>query len=291
METRVSSATREVFITDEGPTVLIGERINPSGKKKLAEALKSGDFDVVRREAIAQVEAGADILDVNVVCPGVEEIAVLPKVVEKVMASVDAPLCIDINNPGALKEALKVYRGKPIVNSVTGEENSLNEILPLVKEYGAAVIGLTIDEEGIPKESDRRVAIAHKIIERAGSLGIPPEDVIIDCLALTLGADSNAGLLTLEAIRKVKQELGSNQTLGASNISFGLPDRNLVNLTFLAMAISSGVTCPTVDVAKVRPAVLSTDLILGRDRFAQRYMRGFRQRKSQREVERALEMK
>jgi 5-methyltetrahydrofolate--homocysteine methyltransferase len=291
METRVSSATREVFITDEGPTVLIGERINPSGKKKLAEALKSGDFDVVRREAIAQVEAGADILDVNVVCPGVEEIAVLPKVVEKVMASVDAPLCIDINNPGALKEALKVYRGKPIVNSVTGEENSLNEILPLVKEYGAAVIGLTIDEEGIPKESDRRVAIAHKIIERAGSLGIPPEDVIIDCLALTLGADSNAGLLTLEAIRKVKQELGSNQTLGASNISFGLPDRNLVNLTFLAMAISSGVTCPTVDVVKVRPAVLSTDLILGRDRFAQRYMRGFRQRKSQREVERALEMK
>jgi 5-methyltetrahydrofolate--homocysteine methyltransferase len=281
METRVSSATREVFITDEGPTVLIGERINPSGKKKLAEALKSGDFDVVRREAIAQVEAGADILDVNVVCPGVEEIAVLPKVVEKVMASVDAPLCIDINNPGALKEALKVYKGKPIVNSVTGEENSLNEILPLVKEYGAAVIGLTIDEEGIPKESDRRVAIAHKIIERAGSLGIPPEDVIIDCLALTLGADSNAGLLTLEAIRRVKQELGSNQTLGASNISFGLPDRNLVNLTFLAMAISSGVTCPTVDVAKVRPAVLSTDLILGRDRFAQRYMRSFRQRKSQ----------
>jgi 5-methyltetrahydrofolate--homocysteine methyltransferase len=281
METRVSSATREVFITDEGPTVLIGERINPSGKKKLAEALKSGDFDVVRREAIAQVEAGADILDVNVVCPGVEEIAVLPKAIETIMAAVDAPLCIDINNAGALKEALKVYKGKPIVNSVTGEENSLNEILPLVKEYGAAVIGLTIDEEGIPKESDRRVAIAHKIIERAGSLGIPPEDVIIDCLALTLGADSNAGLLTLEAIRRVKQELGSNQTLGASNISFGLPDRNLVNLTFLAMAISSGVTCPTVDVAKVRPAVLSTDLILGRDRFAQRYMRSFRQRKSQ----------
>ncbi|TET89037.1 MAG: pterin-binding protein, partial [Desulfobacteraceae bacterium] len=253
------------------------------GKKKLAEALKSGDFDVVRKEAIAQVEAGADILDVNVVCPGVDEIAVLPKIVQKVMASVDAPLCIDINNPVALKEALKVYEGKPIVNSVTGEENSLNQILPLVKEYGAAVIGLTIDEEGIPKDPDRRVAIAHKIIERAESLEIPAGDVIIDCLALTLGADSNAGLVTLETIRKVKEELGVNQTLGASNISFGLPDRNLVNHTFLAMAISSGVTCPTVDVAKVRPAVLSIDLILGRDRYAQRYMRDFRQRKSQKQ--------
>ena len=283
METRVSSATREILITDEGPTVLIGERINPSGKKKLAEALKSGDFDAVHKEAVAQVEAGADILDINVVCPGVDEIAVLPKIVQKLMASVDAPLCIDINNPVALKEALKVYEGKPIVNSVTGEENSLNTILPLVKEYGAAVIGLTIDEEGIPKESDRRVAIAHKIIERAESLGIPAGDVIIDCLALTLGADSNAGLVTLEAIRKVKEELGVNQTLGASNISFGLPDRDLVNHAFLAMAISSGVTCPTVDAAKVHPAVLSIDLILGRDRFAQRYMRDFRQRNNQKQ--------
>jgi 5-methyltetrahydrofolate--homocysteine methyltransferase len=283
METKVSSTTREILIVGEGPTVLIGERINPSGKKKLAEALKRGDLDVVSKEAIAQVEAGADILDVNVACTGVDEIAVLPKSIETIMAAVDTPLCIDINNPVALKEALKVYKGKPIVNSVTGEENSLNEILPLVKEYGAAVIGLTIDEEGIPKESDRRVGIAHKIVERAESLGIPPKDVIIDCMALTLGADSNAGLVTLEAIRKVKEELGVNQTLGASNISFGLPDRNLVNHTFLAMAILSGVTCPTVDVAKVRPAVLSIDLILGRDLFAQRYMRDFRQRKSQKE--------
>ena len=279
METRVSSATTEVLITNEGPTVLIGERINPSGKKKLAQALKNGDFEVVRTEAKAQVEAGADILDVNVACPGVDEISALPQAIETIMASADVPLCIDINNPAALKEALKVYKGRPIVNSVTGEEKSLNEILPLVREYGAAVIGLTIDDDGIPKDSDRRVAIAHKIIERARSLGIPPEDVIIDCLALTLGADSNAGTVTLEAIRKVTEELGVNQTLGASNISFGLPDRALVNHTFLALAIWSGVTCPTVDVAKVRPAVLSIDLVLGRDRFAQRYIREFRQRK------------
>ncbi len=283
METRVSSSAKEVLITGAGPTVSIGERINPSGKKKLAAALKSGEFDVVCSEAVSQVEAGADILDINVACSGVDEIAVLPKVVEKVMAAVDVPLCIDINNPAALREALKVYQGKPIVNSVTGEDSSLNEILPLVKEYGAAVIGLTIDEQGIPKEADRRVAIAHKIIERARSLAIPAEDVIIDCLALSLGADSNAGLTSLEAIRKVRQELGVNQTLGASNISFGLPERPLINQTFLALAILSGVTCPTVDVAKVRPAVLSTDLILGRDRFAQRYMQDFRQRKSRKE--------
>jgi 5-methyltetrahydrofolate--homocysteine methyltransferase len=278
METKVSSDTKEVLISHDGPTVLIGERINPSGRKKLAEALKSGDFELICGEAVAQVEAGADILDVHVATSEVDEMAVLPRVVEKVMASVDVPLCIDINNPGALREALKVYRGKAIVNSVTGEEKSLNEILPLVKEHGAAVIGLTIDEEGIPKESDRRVAIAHKILERAKSHGIRPEDVIIDCLALTLGAETDAALVTLEAVRKVREELGVNQTLGASNISFGLPGRNLVNQTFLALAISSGVTCPTVDAAKVRPAVLSTDLILGRDRFAQRYMKDFRKR-------------
>jgi len=284
METKVSSATKEVLITAAGPTVLIGERINPSGKKKLAAALKIGDFDTICREAVAQVVTGANILDINVACSGVDETAVLPRVVEKVMAAVDVPLCIDINNPAALRETLKVYKGKPIVNSVTGEESSLDEILPLVKEYGAAVIGLTIDDQGIPQDSDRRVAIAHKIVERAAQLKIPTEDVIIDCLALSLGADSNAGWVTLEAIQKVRQELGVNQTLGASNISFGLPDRNLVNHTFLALAISAGVTCPTVDAAKVGAAILSIDLVLGRDRFAQRYMHDFRQRKSRKGV-------
>ena len=281
MQTKVSSATKEVIIDYNGPTTLIGERINPSGKKKLAEALKTGDFDVVRQEALAQVNAGADILDVNVVTPGVEEIAVLPKVLEMVMASVEVPICIDINDPAALKEALKIYVGKPIINSVTGEEKSLNEILPIVKEYGAAVIGLTIDEDGIPKETERRVAIAHKIVEKAGALGIPPEDIIIDCLALTLGTDTNAAQVTLEAIRKVKDQLGVNQTLGASNISFGLPDRSVINQAFLAVAIPAGLTCPTVDVAKVRQTVLSADLILGRDRFAQRYLKGFRQQNAQ----------
>jgi 5-methyltetrahydrofolate--homocysteine methyltransferase len=278
MKTKITSSTKEVFISNDGPTVLIGERINPTGKKKLAEALREENFEVVCREAAEQVNAGAGILDINVSCPGVDEIRMLPRVIERVMATVDAPLCIDINNPNALKGALEAYRGKAIVNSVTGEEKSLNDILPTVQEHGAAVIGLTIDEEGIPKDADRRLAIAQKIVERAASFGIPPEDVIIDCLALSVGADGNAGLVALSAIQKVSQALGVNQTLGASNISFGLPDRNLVNHTFLAMAILSGVTCPTVDAARVRSAVLAADLILGRDRFAQRYVRDFRQR-------------
>lgn len=276
METKVSSASLDVLIGDNRPTVIIGERINPSGKKILSEALKEENFDIIRQEAIAQVDAGADILDVNVVTHGVNEVVMLPRVVKTVMDAVNVPLCIDINNPAALREVLKIYPGKPIVNSVSGEERSLNEVLPLVKEYGTAVIGLTLDDEGIPKEADRRVAIAHKIIERAESLGIPREDVIIDGLALTIGSDSNAGMLTLETIRKVRDKLGVNQTLGASNISFGLPKRSLLNQTFLAIAIAAGLTCPTVDVAKVRSTILATDLALGRDRYARRYIQDYR---------------
>ena len=189
---------------------------------------------MVCREAVAQVESGAHILNVNVAAPGVNEIEVLPKAVEAVMGVVDVPLCIDINNPAALKETLRIYEGKAIINSVSGEEKSLNEVLPLVKKYGTVVIGLTVDENGIPKTIGKRLAIAHKIVERAEAVGIPREDIIIDCLALSLGSDDQAGLLTLEAIQRVKTELGVNQTLGASNISFGLPDRPLVNKSFLA---------------------------------------------------------
>jgi len=279
METKVSSATREVVIGDHRPTVLIGERINPTGKKKLSAALKSGDMEIVRDAALAQVAAGADILDVNVVAPGVDEVTLLPRVVKVVMESVAVPLSIDINNPKALEASLKIYQGKPIVNSVTGEEGSLNTILPLVKEYGAAVIGLAIDESGIPKDPEKRLAIANKIVERAEAFGIPRENIIIDCLALTVGADDKAALATLEAIRGVKAELGVNQTLGSSNISFGLPDRHVINHAFLALAIEAGVTCPTVDAAKVRQAVLATDLILGHDRFAQRYIKDYTRRK------------
>lgn len=279
MHTILSSATREVVIGDDQPTVLIGERINPTGRKKLAAALETGDMEVLRREAVAQVEAGADILDVNVGSSGVDEVGLLAQVVQAVAETVDVPLSLDSDNPGALEAALKVYHGKPIINSVTGQESSLAEVLPLVKRYDAAVIALTMDDDGIPADPARRVVIAHKIIERAESLGIPREDVIIDCLVLTVATESDAALVTLEAVRRVKEELGVNQTLGASNISYGLPERNVLNGAFLAMAINAGVTCPTVNAARVRQAVLATDLLLGRDRYARHYIKDYRQRR------------
>jgi len=278
METRVSSPTKEVIIGDDQPTVLIGERINPAGKKKLTEALKAGNLEIVRREALAQAQAGADILDVSVGTFGVDEVTLLPRAVQTVIDTVDIPLCLDSAVPKALEAALKVYKGKPLINSVTGEEHSLAKILPLVKEYGAAVIGLVQDEKGIPKDSERRVAVAHKIVERAEAAGIAREDIIIDCLAFAVGADPSSGPAVLEAIRKIKAELGVNLTLGASNVSFGLPDRNLLNNAFVVMAIAAGVTCLIVDVAKVRPAVLAADLILGRDKRARRYIEAYRQR-------------
>lgn len=277
METVVSSAARQVVISDARPTVLIGERINPTGKKKLAEALRAGDLEIVRQEALDQVQAKADILDVNVGTTGVDEVALLPQAVRAVMDTVDVPLCIDSSNPRALAAALKTYRGKALINSVTGQDESLNEVLPVVKEYQAAVIGLTMDEEGIPKSTDRRVSIAHKIIERAEAIGIPPEDVIIDCLNMPAAADSQASLTVIQAIGRIKAELGVNMTLGASNISFGLPDRTLLNSAFLAMVIQLGVTCPVVDVAKVRSFVLATDALLGRDTYMKRYIQAYRE--------------
>jgi len=277
METRVASATREVIIGGGRPTVLIGERINPTGKKRLAEALRAGDLSVACEEAMTQVAAGADILDVNAGATGIDEVAMLPRVVEAVSAVVDVPLCIDSRKIEALKAALEVCPGRPIVNSVTGEEASLLAVLPLVKERGLPVIGLTLDEKGIPAEPEARVAIAHRIVERAEALGIPREDVIIDCLTLSLGANVKAGLATLEASRRVRDELGCNQTQGASNISHGLPNRPVLNGAYLAMAIEAGLTCPTVDVAQVRMAVLSADLVLGRDNYAMRFIAAFRE--------------
>jgi len=281
METRVSTATKEVVIGDDQPTVLIGERINPTGKKRLSEALKAGNLEIVSQEARAQVQARADIIDINVSMFGVDEVSLLPQAVLAVMDTVDVPLCLDSPNPQALAAALKVYKGKPLINSVTGEEHSLEKVLPLVKEYGAAVIGLVQDDEGIPSNPERRLAIANKIVDRAQAVGIPRQDIIIDCLAFSVGADTSSGLVTTETIRRVKAELGVNLTLGASNVSFGLPDRNLVNSAFVAMAIAAGVNCLIVDVARVRPVVLAADLVLGRDKHARRYIEAYRQRQKQ----------
>jgi len=281
METKVSSLKKEVIIGDNQPTVLIGERINPAGKKKLAEALKAGELEIVRKEALAQVQAGAVILDINVGTFGVDEVALLPRAVQAVMDTVDVPLCIDSNNPAALGAAIQIYKGKPLINSVTGEEHSLTKVLPLVKEYKAAVIGLVQDDEGIPKDAKQRVRIAHKIVERAEAIGITRENIVIDCVAFAVGADTSSGLAVMEAIRTIKTELGVNMTLGASNISFGLPDRELLNNAFVAMAIAAGLTCLITDTAKVRPTVMASDLILGRDKHARRYIEAYRQRPKQ----------
>lgn len=276
METRISGAAKQVVIGDKQPTVLIGERINPTGKKKMSEALKAGDLEILGNEARAQAEAGADIIDVNVNAIGVDEVAMLPRAVQAVMAKVDIPLCLDSPNPEALEAALKVYHGKPLINSVTGEEHSLEKILPLVKKYGTAVIGLTQDDNGVPAGSEQRAAIARKIVERAEAMGIPREDIVIDCLALAVGADPASGLVTIDTARRIRAELGVNLTLGASNISFGLPDRNLIGNAFVAIAIAAGITCLIVDVAKVRPFVLAADVILGTDNYAMRYIKAYR---------------
>ncbi len=281
METKITSATREVIIGGDRPTVLIGERINPSGKKKLGEALKEGKLDIVRREAKAQTEAGADILDVNVNIFGVDEPDLLPKAVKAVMESSDLPLCIDSANAEALEAAIKVYKGKPLVNSVTGEEQSLAKILPVVKKHGTAVIGLVQDDNGIPKTPEARLAVAKKIVERAEKLGIPREDIVIDCLSLAVGAESTSGTTALGTIKLIKDELGLNTTLAVSNVSFGLPDRETLNNAFVAACIAVGVTCVIVDVKKIRPAVLAADLVMAHDKYARRYVENFRQRQQE----------
>jgi 5-methyltetrahydrofolate--homocysteine methyltransferase len=278
MDTTVSSSSKEVVISYDRPTVIIGERINPSGKKKLAASLQAGTLDVAIQEAMSQVQAGAPMLDVNVAALGVDEVDLLPKAVQAVTEAVNVPLCIDSTNPVALEAAHKVYKGKALVNSVQGEEKSLQTVLPIIKHYGAVVVGLTMDDKGIPGDADRRVAIAHRIVERAEKMGIKRENVVIDCLARTLAAESQSGPAVLEAIRRVRTELGVNQTLGAGNVSFYMPERHLLTGTFLGMAIAAGVTCPIVDVATIRPYIMAADLVMGRDNHALRYIRAFRER-------------
>lgn len=282
LTTIVSSGTQTVEISRGQPTAIIGERINPTGRKQVLAALQAGNFEQIRQDALAQVAAGVAILDVNAGVPGADEPALLQQVLQTVMEVTDVPLSIDTANPAALEAALSIYQGKALVNSVNGEERSLKAVLPLVKEHGAAVISLCMDDNGIPETPAKRLAVAGKIIERAGQLGIAPEDVIIDPLALTMGADHNAGRVALETIGLVVQEFGVNITIGGSNISFGLPDRKYINATFLAMAILAGLTCPITNplVTEVNTTVLAADLALGRDEYAMRWIKAYRRRQS-----------
>lgn len=278
METILSSVSKEVIISPERFTVLIGERINPTGKKKFAEALQSGDFEeIVRREAREQVAAGASVLDVNVGVGGVDEVALLPEVVKVVMDEVDVPLCLDSADPKALEAALKVYQGKALVNSVNGEEATMNNVLPLVKQYGAAVIALLKDKNGIPKDPESRLVIADRIVNRCAKEGIPLENIVFDCIALSVAVESKAALITIETIRQIKEKFGTNITLGASNVSFSLPGREIINESFLAIAIAAGLTCPVVNAAKVRKSIMAADLIMGRDKFARSYLKYYRE--------------
>jgi 5-methyltetrahydrofolate--homocysteine methyltransferase len=281
VDTKVSSATKEVIISYDRATVIIGERINPTGKKKLAEALKAGDLSIVKKEALEQVAAGATILDCNVNAPGVNDVKMLPEAVKLVMDTVDVPICIDSPNIDAIEAALKVYKGKALVNSVSGEKHRLERVLPLIKHYGAAVIGLAHDDDGIPKNTERRVAVAHKIVEAAAKMGIPPEDIIIDVMAYSIGAEPKSGKDILNALRQIRAELGLNMTMGLSNISFGMPDRAVLNSAWVAMVIDAGGTALIADAAKVLPAVLSADLVLGRDRFGRRFLEAFRKRQAE----------
>ncbi len=280
METVLSSKTKTVVISPDKPFVIIGERINPTGRKKLAEEMSTGDFSRVRSDALAQMEAGAHVLDVNSGVPGVDEPAIMRQAVQIVIESVDAPLCFDSPNPAALEAALSIYSGKALINSTTGEDASLARVLPLAKKYGAAVIGLCNDERGISQDPQARLAVARKILARAADYGIPAADIIFDPLVLTVGADSNAGKVTLETIRLLRQELGANISAGASNVSFGLPDRPALNAAFMAMGMMMGLTASITNPLEpaVRTAILAADLFLGHDAYGGKWIKNFRKR-------------
>jgi len=276
MHTILKSNSKEVTIGADKPFVIIGEKINPTGIKKLGQALVEQNFDYVKQLALRQVAWGGEVLDVNVGHPQIDEAAIIPKVVEAILSVVDVPLCIDSNEPKILKAGLKVTPGKPLVNSVNGEDRQLATVLPIVKDRGAAVIGMAIGNEGIPPTPEGRLAAAGKIIDYATKMGIPIEDIIIDPLVMTVGHNSNAALVTLKSIELITKEYGVNISLGASNVSFGLPDRHSVNSAFLALAIQAGVTCSITDAIKLGNSIKAIDLLLGKDANSMRYLKYFR---------------
>jgi 5-methyltetrahydrofolate--homocysteine methyltransferase len=271
MHTIWTGRGKDVTIGIDRPFIMIGEKINPTGNKKLAAALNEGNYEFAVGLARRQIAWGADVLDVNVGVPGLDEVSAVSKLVELLIANVEVPLCIDSTSP--------------LVNSISAEEKSLNGILPVVKDRGAAFIGLTISEGGIPKTAEERVALAEKIIERAAQKGIPIEDIIIDPLVLTVGSDSKAALVTLQTIELLRREFGVNINLGASNVSFGLPDRLTANQTFLAMSIAAGATCSITDPIKLGQTIRAADLLLGKDDFAMRYIKYFRAAEKFKEAE------
>jgi 5-methyltetrahydrofolate--homocysteine methyltransferase len=281
MHTTLQSRSRTVVIGHDQPFCVIGERINPTGRKRFAEELRGGDLSTVAKDAVAQVDAGADMLDVNAGIPLVDESELLKSMLGAVAAAVEVPICIDSSVIEALEAGLSVYEGKALVNSVTGEDERLEEILPLVARHGAAVIGLANDETGIPETPQQRLDIARKIVSAAGDHGIPPEDVVIDPLAMTVGAATDAVTVTLETISLIRDELGVNMCLGASNVSFGLPRRHALNAAFLPMAMAAGLTSAIMSCAdEVVEAVRASDVLLGHDEWAAGWIAAHRERQA-----------
>ena len=270
----ICSASKTVVI--DQPRI-IGERINPTGKKLFKEALIRNDIDYILNQAIEQTHAGADILDVNVGLPDIDEKAMMVRAVKALQSIVEVPLQIDSTIPEVLEAALRVYNGKPIVNSVNGEENSLSTVLPLVKKYGASVVGLTLDKGGIPTSADKRFEIAKRILDRALAVGIPREDVYIDCLTLTASAEQAGVMETLKALKRVKDELGLKTVLGVSNISFGLPNRELINQNFLTMALAYGLDLPIINpnVVSMTGAVRSFKLLSNIDKNSTEFIKAY----------------
>jgi 5-methyltetrahydrofolate--homocysteine methyltransferase len=277
-DTVVSSASKEVIIGFDRPFVIIGERINPTGRKILAAEMAAGDFTRVTVDALAQVAAGAHMLDINAGIPLADEPAILAQTIKLVQSITDVPLCIDSSIVAALEAGLAVYQGKALVNSVTGEEERLEKVLPLVKKYGAAVVAISNDETGISEDPDVRFQVAKKIVERAADHGIPRSDVVVDPLVMPIGAINQAGVQVMHLLRRLKSELKVNSTCGASNVSFGLPQRDGISSGFLTMAIASGLTSAITNPlhADIMKALMAADVMMGHDPDCARWIRAFR---------------
>ena len=278
-DTVVGSSSKEVIIGFRRPFVIIGERINPTGRKALAAEMKAGDYSRVEADAIAQVEAGAHILDVNAGIPLADEPAILAEAIQRIQALTNTPLCIDSSIVEALRRGLSVYNGKALVNSVTGEDEQMEQVLPLVAKYNAAVVAISNDETGISEDPDVRYQVAKKIVERASDYGIPPCDIVVDPLVMPIGAVNTAGVQVMDLVRRLKNELKVNTTCGASNISFGLPNRSGINYAFLTMAIASGLTSAITNPLhqEVLSATRGADVMMGHDPNCGRWIKHYRE--------------